>query len=229
MKLFDEIICETRSLFSSCNIVFTEFSPDSAWADVGHNQMIMERDTFASFDGLGFDLVTEENVKNGVFLVGGDIKSCKKNTDFLRVTVVEIQPQEDDQKLYDLLKKIEYVKYHYYPDGYMLRTSSTSQNESVRVSKKAVRDNISFEKIGNLLISQYKKIQGVKSVSVYFVTSPIDKKKAKAIADKKREIADALNHIMRDVNFDCASCGLKSICDEVEGLREMHFKNAERM
>ncbi len=230
MKLFDSLIADTNTLISLCEKKFFEFSPEKLWEDVGHNQVVMQRDSFVSFDGLGYDLVTEQNIFDGTFIIGEDIKSTENNGVFIRVSVIEIQPQEDDQKLYDLLKKIEYVKYRYFPKGYMIRSSSTSQNEAVRVSKQAVKDGISFENIGNLLISLYKKIPGVKNVSVYFITSPlVDKKAAKSIAEKKREITNALNHVMKDVNFDCASCGLKSICDEVEGLREMHFKNSERM
>ncbi len=228
MKLFDSLIDDSKVLISSYENNFFKFSKNRIWKDVGHNQMIMERDAYVSYDGLGFDLVTEENVPDGTFIIGEDIKNTKKISGFLRITIVEIEPQEDDQKLYELLKKIEYVKYRYFPDGYMIRSSSTSQSESVRVSKSAVKEGITFEKIGNLLISQYKKIPFVKNVSIYFVTAAVNKKQAKIIADKKKEITNALNHVMKDVNFDCASCGLKSICDEVEGLREMHFKNAER-
>jgi hypothetical protein len=31
---------------------------------------------------------------------------------------------------------------------------------------------------------------------------------------------------MQNINFDCSTCNLKPICDEVEGMRELHFKNS---
>ena len=33
--------------------------------------------------------------------------------------------------------------------------------------------------------------------------------------------------MLKDVNMDCGSCGLQEICDEIEGLREMHFGMSE--
>ena len=33
---------------------------------------------------------------------------------------------------------------------------------------------------------------------------------------------------MEKADKECSTCGLKEICDEVEGLRKMHFQNRER-
>ena len=45
------------------------------------------------------------------------------------------------------------------------------------------------------------------------------------MAEKSNSITETLNHIMNSVNFDCNTCNLKPICDEVEGMRELHFKS----
>ena len=31
--------------------------------------------------------------------------------------------------------------------------------------------------------------------------------------------------LLRDIRMDCSSCKLQPICNEVEGLKELHFKN----
>ena len=50
-----------------------------------------------------------------------------------------------------------------------------------------------------------------------------------SVAEKNSEITKTLNHIMQGINFDCSACNLKPICDEVEGMRELHFKNSGMM
>ena len=111
----------------------------------------------------------------------------------------------------------------------MIRTSSRSHKEVVRLSKSAVNSGASFEKIGNLLIDQYKSNPAVKAVHLFFVTDKsVDYKSLEALAVKNHSITETLNHIMNNVNFDCSSCNLKPICDEVEGMRELHFKAAEK-
>ena len=63
------------------------------------------------------------------------------------------------------------------------------------------------------------------SVKVIFVTEEkVDFSSLSAIAEKNNKITETLNHIMNSVNFDCDTCNLKAICDEVEGMKELHFK-----
>ena len=46
--------------------------------------------------------------------------------------------------------------------------------------------------------------------------------------DKKtKQITATIDHMLKDVNIDCGSCLLQEICDEIEGLREMHFGMSE--
>ena len=108
----------------------------------------------------------------------------------------------------------------------MIRTSSRSHKEAVRVSKDAIKKGISFQNAGNLLINKYKENPAVRGVRVIFITSPeADHKAFEEIAQKNNTITETLNHIMNNVNFDCDTCNLKPVCDEVEGMRELHFRN----
>ena len=90
------------------------------------------------------------------------------------------------------------------------------------------KNGISFEKVGNLLINKYKEISAVKNVKVIFVTDDnADFNSLISIAEKNNQITETLNHIMNNVNFDCSTCNLKPICDEVEGMKELHFNKAD--
>lgn len=227
MDFFDELIKETESIFDPCDK--TSFDADGeSWADAGESHIVLQRDTAFELDGVGFNLVTSSPLgSRGVALIGDDLQNIRADRAFARVSFVEIDDVGDEQKAYDLIRKIEYVKYHCFPTGYMIRTSSREQKEVVRVAKSAVKKGITFEKVGNLFNEKFLQIQSVKKVQTVFVTlADFDYKALEEIAMKNNEIAKTLNHIMNSVNFDCNSCKLKPICDEVEGMRELHFKNA---
>ena len=111
----------------------------------------------------------------------------------------------------------------------MIRTASRSHKEGVRISKNAVKDGLTFEKVGNMLIRKFKAIPSVKAVKVYFVTDPtFNYVRIEEMAQKSNTITEALNHIMNSVKFDCDTCNLKAVCDEVDGMKELHFKNVQK-
>ncbi len=227
MKFFDSLIIETEKLTSP----FPEkrFSKGTPWRDSGQNQIIMRRDTAFELEGVGFNLVTSSEVSDGIVVVGDDLGEIKDNRRFARICVVQIEDVGDDQKEYNLIKKIDYVKYHTFPEGYMMRSTSRSHKEAVRVSKNAIKDGADFIKIGSLLVEKYKEIPAVKGVKVIFITdTKADYRSAERIADKNYAIAETLNHVMNNINFDCNTCNLKAICDEVEGMKELHFNKADK-
>ena len=226
MEFFDSLINEALELTQGLHKFDYAYKSDIAWTDVGFNQVILQRDTAFELSGTGFNLVTSAEVKDGITVIGNELGEIKDNCKFTRISIVQIDEPEDQQKTYNLIRKIEYVKYHYFPDGYMIRTSSRSHKEAVRVAKSALKKGISFENVGNLLINKYKENPAVKGVRVIFRTSPeADHRAFEAMAEKNNSITETLNHVMNSVNFDCNTCNLKPICDEVEGMRELHFKN----
>ena len=227
MEFFDSLISEVEALLTTLPQKKYPYTSNKSWKDEGYSQVILQRDTAYELSGTGFNLVTSKDFTDEIAMVGPELCDIKNDCKFVRVTVVQIENQTDEQKVYNLIRKIEYVKYHYFPDGYMIRTTSRSHKEAVRVSKKAINNGISFEKIGNLLINKYKEIPGVKAVKVIFITdkeAPFDA--LKKAAEKNSSITETLNHIMNNIKFDCDTCNLKPICDEVEGMKELHFKSA---
>lgn len=229
MDFFNSLIKETESLLENAPLKSFEYQSDKAWTDLGYNQVILQRDTAFELDGIGFNLVTSSPVNDEILVVGDDCSEISDNRKFARISIIEIDAVDDEQKAYNLIRKLEYVKYHYFPDGYMIRTTSSSHKENVRISKNAIKNGVDFQKIGNLLINKYKEIPSVKGVKVIFITDTnLDLNALTKIAIKNNEITKALNHVMNTVNFDCDTCNLKAICDEVEGMRELHFKSVDK-
>lgn len=224
MDFFNSLIAETTDSLKGLNESVYETS--APWADAGACQVIMLRDTYVELDGVGYNLITSDAVSDSVVVIGDDIKGLSGKNSFARISVIQFEDTGDDQKNYDSIKKIEYTKYHTFPDGYMIRTSSRSHKEVVRVSNDAVVNEINFQKVGSLYIKKYKENPHVKAVRIYFITDKkADYSALLSYAEKNRRITETLNHVINSVNFDCSVCNLKPICDEVEGMRELHFKN----
>ena len=150
--------------------------------------------------------------------------------------------------LYNRLEQIKLTKYRVSPKGYMLRTS-TGNREKVRVSKDVARKS-SFSQIGSAYMQAYMKLDYVEHVTILFVVGHAGDSVGNAgsnagesvgngaegnagnrslydalskIASKKAEITDTIDHILKGFMInDCDSCSAKELCDEVEGLREIH-------
>lgn len=230
MEIFSSLIKEFNSYIETFSKKEYDYKEDNAWADAGHNQVILQRETFFELDGVGFNLLTSSHIDDGIVVIGKDLQEIKENTKFARVSFIEFEEAQTAQKTYNLIRKIEYTKYHFFPDGYMIRTSSRAHKESVRVSKNAIKGGLDFQKVGTLLINKYKENPAVKGVKIFFVTEKnADFSKLEQLSRKSNEITETLNQVMNDLKFDCDTCNLKAICDEVEGMRELHFKNSMGM
>lgn len=229
MDFFNSLIAEVNNLIDCLKRKSFSYEKSGTWQDIGYNEVILQRDTAAELEGVGFNLITTRSVNDEIVVIGDDIPDIHGNRKFARVCVIQVEETEEQQKAYNLIRKIEYTKYHVFPEGYMIRTTSRSHKEAVRVSEKAVKNGIDFSKVGNLLINKYKENSAVKGVKVIFVTDGnADYKAFEEIARKNNDITETLNHVMNSVNFDCDTCKLKPICDEVEGMKELHFSTAAK-
>lgn len=225
MNFFDSLIDEFFLLIKGKEERSFVFENKKICEDLGYQELILQRDTAFELSGHGFNLITNKTVSDGVTVVGKELSEIKGDKKFLRVSLISTEDITDEQKAHGVFRKIEYTKYHTFPKGYMMRSSSGDHRENVRVSKKALKEKISFEKVGNLLISKYKENPAVKGVRIYFICEDtFDYGKGALIAKKADDITKALNHVLQSLNFDCDTCNLKPVCDEVEGMRELHFK-----
>ena len=230
MEFYDSIIQEVYALTKSLPQKDFLYNEKNICKDIGYNQVILQRDTAFELDGAGFNLFTSSQVKSGVTVIGDDLKSIACNRKFARVSLVQIEDCDGEQETYGIIKKADYVKYHFFPEGYMIRTTSRTNKESVRVAKSAIKGGISFEKAGNLLIKKYKENPKIKAVRIVFITDEkAELKLFEELARKSYAITETFNHIMNNVKFDCDSCNLKPVCDEVEGMKELHFRKSGLM
>ncbi|MCH5321695.1 MAG: hypothetical protein J1E36_08005 [Eubacterium sp.] len=163
---------------------------------------------------------------NSTYLYGKDLPEIKEDNAFGKIVFLEIEDIDEDTA-FDKIKELELVRYNFCPEGFMTRASALSMREQLRVSKKALKKKISFKDFGNALVGEYLKNPIVKSVQIIFITEFDKFDELLMLADKIKSTLSALNHILDNVIFDCSSCNLKEICDEVDGMKELHMKKAK--
>lgn len=233
MKLYDEVIAKSEELFAKTTKVKLPIE-GSQWPEVTDQSMILRSDMAYELGGgllpaIGntiitgnADLVSEDSIT----LIGKDLYDFSCDAPYARIAFVRVDEDTlgQGESLYRAIRNFEYTRYHYYPEGFMLRVSSTKQRECVRVGKKALEQGLNFTITGNRFIEALKKNSSVKAVSLYYITEEgFDYKTLQTYMKESEEITKTIDHIMKNVIMDCKACSLQEICDEVEGLRELHF------
>ena len=238
MDLYNSLIKDSQSLLEKGRPTVWDYSEKDCWTDVGSSELVMQRDAAYELGASGrgsanyvlFTSSPEYIKKDQVLLYGSDLKEIRGDCDFARIVLLRVGVLDDDsEKVYRILKDIEFAKYHVYPEGYMVRISPENYREQVRVSRQAIRRGISFRNIGASYIKEYKKDINVLNATVIFVTAPgFDYAAMKDLAKKGNDITNTLTHILEGLPTDCSVCSLKGICDEVEGMKELHFGVGEK-
>ena len=233
MELYNSLIGETKALFENLPKKVWDYNPRGAWASNDSSELVLQKDAAYELGASGkgsanyvlFTSSGELVEKDQVILCGKDLREIKGDCDFARIVLLRIGVlDDDDEAVYRTLRDIEFAKYHVYPQGYMVRISPESYREQVRVSRDAVRRGISFQALGNSYITEYKKNPNVINATVIFLTDPAaDYAAFKALAKKSADVTGTLTHIFEGLPTDCSVCALKDICDEVEGMKELHF------
>lgn len=130
---------------------------------------------------------------------------------------------EDPQVLYGLLRKLDYTRYHIFPEGYMMRISAASQREPVRISREALRAGMDFAGVGACFAEGYLAHPQVCAVQTYFITDPHANYVAlQGFARRFEEITGSMNLLFKGLSMDCSTCGQRQICEEIDGLKELH-------
>lgn len=233
MELYNSLIKEIGSLLEAGTPKTWLTSEKDAWKDIGSSELVLQKDAAYELGAAGkgsanfvlftsnAELVNEDKV----VLYGADLPDIRGNCDFARIVLLRVGVLDgEDEIVYRTLKDIEFAKYHVYPEGYMVRMSPESYREQVRVSKQALRRGVSFKSIGASYIEAYKKNVNVLNATVIFVTDPkLDYAAMQKLAKKAGDVTGTLTHILEGLPTDCSVCSLKGICDEVEGMKELHF------
>ena len=237
MELFNSIIKRTEELLSGSSPRKWTYESSQCWQDVGSNELVMQREAAFELGGsdnpsVSFSCFTTDETLVGpdeVWLYGKDLNELNGDCPFARIVFFSIQDVGEEDEAYHALQDIDFVKYHVYPKGYMTRALSEDCREQVRVAKTAVQAGISFRKVGFDYIRKYKENENVRHVRVIFVTDPsADYKELFTAGKKVSDISKSLCTILDGIPTDCDSCGLREICDEVDGMRELHFRSAEK-
>lgn len=236
MKLYDRIITETNNVLNEETAVPVKkysFSGNEHWKCEENSEFIMQRDAATEigaggFPSVNYTCVTTSGIVTAdeVFVYGKDISEIKSDCAFARIVLLEtedLQEDKDSEKAFQAIRNLEFVRYHVFPKGYMVRVSAQSNQEQVRISKAALKNGISFAKVGGAYIRKYKEATGVKNVRIIFITDKSLVEKLMPNADKVDAITRTLTHILDGMPTDCGHCSMKSVCDEVDGMKELHL------
>lgn len=238
MTVFDDIIKKTLACLPENSRREFSGGGDPRVESGYKNELILKRDAAfelgeGSLPSVSFTAFTnDENLVTGdrIMLYGEDLTGLKQNTPFARISLILTDNIENDgeQGAYSIIKNIDMKKFDVSPRGYMQRASALTNREQVRVSRAALKSGLSFEQVGAQFIEKYRENSHVRAVTVIFVTLPDGPyEELYHLAEGCVTITRALNHVLSDLKMDCRSCGWKPVCDEVEGMKEMHFKAAE--
>lgn len=233
MKLYDEILKVCRELLETKESRSLSVG-EAGWPEVSDRSMILRRDMAWELGGeglpaIGCTLITANPdlvLADGITLLGKDLPEICSDVPYGRVAAVRVDEAilGEGQALYQAIRNLEYTRYHVYPEGFMMRISSFRQKESVRVSREALERGLDFAKTGNQMIAAFHQNPMVQAVQIYYVTA--EDFDYKALEQKVKEaegITQTIDHILKTGIMDCGACSLQKVCDEVEGLRELHF------
>lgn len=234
MKIYNEQISKVLTLLNAKSGQKLETN-GTLWQDVGKQNLVLRGEmayelgagTLPGVSFLGVTSSKELVPTDGAILYGQELSQISRDTPYARITLLRIDDEliGKGEALYDAMRHFVNTRYKVNPKGFMSRISTSSNHEPVRVSKAALEDGLSFAKVAGLFLDAYKTHREVIAVQVIFITlSDFNYSELARLAQKNDQITTALDHILRDVKMDCSSCKLQTICNEVEGLKENHFK-----
>ncbi|MBR4444476.1 MAG: hypothetical protein IKS37_01090 [Solobacterium sp.] len=222
----------------------TTYDGSRCWQETERFELVMGRESAYELGGSGngsanCTIVTSDSerfAQSKVIVIGNDLPEIKQDSPYARLVILSLDPEKipdpgnkaGSEAVFRLLQKLDFIKYHVFAKGYMIRTSTENYREQVRVQKQALKDGITFEKVGNTFIKHYLEADGVLAATVIFLTDPsVDYEALRNDAAKVHDITMTFSKILEGMPTDCSMCSLKPICDEVEGMREMHFGKGE--
>ena len=232
MNVYDNLLKETLNILNANNPKELKVDSSKQWKMLQTSEFLMGKEVGFELgdrfkDSVVYNVQTSDSSlvsEDKIFLIGKDLQEIKENTNFSRVAIFNIDDIKEPNKAYIGIRKLNYERYKIIPEGYMVLSSSFENKENVRVSKKAIKKGLDFTTLGNIYINSYKKLEGVNNVQIYFIVGDYDfVKELVKVSKKVNEVTEAFDHILKNVILDCDVCPLKTICDDIEQLRELHF------
>lgn len=234
MKLYDDLITSWNGRICSYPFRRLPVLGGSCWPDDGDRNMILGCDMAYELGGgnypaLGGTVITDKEElapEDEILLCGPDLPEIREDMPYARLAVVRVKEGSmgDGDTLYNAIRRIEYTRYHVNPRGFMMRISSVSEREAVRVGAEALAEGLDFSKAGSLLLDSFHRNPKVEAVRLIFVTlQDFPYRKLEQEIRRAEKITKAIDHILKNAVMDCKTCSLQEVCDEVEGLKELHF------
>lgn len=233
MKIFAEVTEKILALLPEKADKSVLFSDDLCAENGDKNAILFRSDTAYELGGSGKPAVSSivfadsTSMCDEVLVYGCDLNEIKEDTPFAHLTFVQLKQKNEEELSYEQLKNIGFTLFQLYPQGYHIRISPSTGKEQVRVAKSVLQANppLSFLNVGCSLIRELKEHEDVEFVKTIYITHPdFDYRALSVLAEKAKKITDAVHSTLQLDTLDCASCKMKPICDEVEGLRELHLK-----
>lgn len=242
LRIYDKQISELNNLLNSKEAKTSSFDSENILDLLEREELILRSDTAIE---LGNDnsyaissilFTTDINVPNSIEIIGQDIQELIKNknctkSNYSRIVIVKLKADavenKSSQQLYGIFRKLEYLRFNLFIKGLSFRISSIQNKEAVRISNDLIKKNVSFTQIGNTLINEYLKFPEVEAVKIIFISNTNTEfnkifEKIKTIANQVNNITDSLNEIFKGLKMDCSVCAQKQLCEEIDGLRELH-------
>lgn len=233
MKIFAEVTEKILELLPENADKSVLFSDDLCAENGDKNAILFRSDTAYELGGSGKSAVSSIiftdslSLQNEVILYGQDLSEITEDSPFAHFTFVGLKQKNEEDLSYELLKNIGFTAFQIYPKGYHIRISPSASKEQVRVAKSVLQTEqpLSFLNVGCSLIRAFKENDDVEFVRTVFITKKdFDYRALSDLALKAKKITDAVHSTLQLDELDCASCKMKPVCDEVEGLRELHFR-----
>lgn len=233
MKIFADVTEKMISLLPDVANKSVVYSDELCAEKGDKNAILFRSDTAYELGGNGKPSVGSIvftdllSVRDEVILYGPDLNEITEDTPFAHLTFVSLKQRNEEELTYEQLKNIGFTAFQIYPKGYHIRISPSASKEQVRVAKDVLNSEqpLSFMNIGCSMIRAFKENNDVESVRTVFITKKdFNYREISALAQKAKRITDAVHSTLQLDELDCASCKMKPVCDEVEGLRELHFK-----
>lgn len=235
MRLYDKLIAQALQLIASSggDQLMRGQCRGEACRDSGEFDLILKSDmayelgggSLPAVSGLFFTSDQSFVPEDEIWRLGADLPEITEDVPYARLTLIRVAEGcfSGEAEAYSDLRKMEYTRYHVNPEGYMMRISTASEREPVRISRKALNQGLSFEKAGRSFIKGYRSHPKVEAVKLIFVTAAdFPYERLAKLAHQGEQITKSMNHIFNNLVMDCSACNLKPVCDEVEGLRELH-------
>ncbi|MBQ7637473.1 MAG: hypothetical protein IJS90_01055 [Clostridia bacterium] len=233
MQLYDDVYSQIKQLLPVEASVRSPYRSDMCAPEGEKDRILFGSETAYELGGGGrqsasavlFADIPEK--QSETLLFGPDLDEISRDQPFGHVSVVRLKDGSGAQYSSETLKTIGFTVFRLYPEGYHIRISPVSCKEQVRVASSAIKKDrpLSFINVGNSLIREFLKHPEVEYAKTLFITDrDFDYRSLSAAALKVKKITDAVQSAMQLDELDCASCRMKPICDEIDGLRDMHLR-----